>query len=469
MSAIPDLCVIGAGSGGLSLAAGAAQMGASVVLIERGRMGGECLNTGCVPSKALLAAARAARRARVAGGFGVGLPEPAIDFAAVRRHVRAAIETIAPHDSAERFRGLGVRVVAGSARFLGPDRVGVGAEVIRARRFVVATGSRPAVPPIAGLAEVPFLTNETVFDLGVLPRHLAIVGGGAVGCELAQAFRRLGAAVTVVELASLLGRDDPELVAVVRDRLLAEGVAIREGARIERVAPSVDGPVLHLAGAPAIAASHVLVAAGRAPVVEDLDLEAAGIAFDARGIRVDAGLRTTNPRIFAVGDVVGDPRFTHVANHHAGLVIRRALFRLPARLRLEALPWVTFTDPELAQVGMTEAAARAAGRDPVVLRSPFAANDRAVAERETEGLVKVVADRRGRVLGAGIVGAEAGELVHAWALAMSARLRLGALAGAILPYPTRGEAGKRAAGAFFTPRLFGPGARRLVRALAWLG
>ncbi|MSP83493.1 MAG: dihydrolipoamide dehydrogenase [Alphaproteobacteria bacterium] len=463
----PDLCVIGAGSAGLSLAAGAAQMGAAVVLVERGRIGGECLNTGCVPSKALLAAAHAAACVRGARAFGIDAGEPRVDFAAVRRHVQGAIDAIAPHDSVARFRGLGVQIIAGTARFLGPDRIAVGADIVRARRFVVASGSRPAIPPIPGLADVAHLTNETVFDLDVLPRHLLVIGGGPIGCELAQAFRRLGAAVTIVEQATILPKDDPELVAVVRQSLEADGVAVREGARVEAIERRRDGLVARF-GSAEIAVSHVLVAAGRAPVTDGLDLAAARIAHDARGITVDSGLRTTNRRVYAIGDVVGGALFTHVANYHAGIVIRRALFRLPARVRLDALPWVTFTDPELAQVGMTEAQAKAAGRDPRILRAEFAGNDRAVAESRRRGLVKLVADARGRVLGCGIVGACAGELIQLWGLAMNSGLRLGAVAGMIMPYPTLGEASKRAAVSFFTPRLFGPATRRLVRALGRL-
>jgi pyruvate/2-oxoglutarate dehydrogenase complex dihydrolipoamide dehydrogenase (E3) component len=466
----PDLCVIGAGSAGLSVAAGAAQMGASVVLIERHKMGGDCLNYGCVPSKSLIAAAAAAQAMREAARLGVAAAEPQVDFAAVHRHVQGVIAGIAPHDGVERFEGLGVTVIQASARFSGHDEVVADGRAIRARRFVVATGSRPAVPDVPGLAGVPYLTNETVFDLEELPRQLLVLGGGPIGCELAQAFRRLGSEVVVVTRGALLPRDDPALVAVLRDRLLTEGVRLFEHARVTAAEPgpvltvvAADGAGVHLAG------SHLLVAAGRRPQVDGLDLEAAGIVVDEKGIKVDARLRTTNGRVFAIGDVAGGPRYTHLASHHAGIVIRNALFRLPTRADRAALPHVTYTDPELAAVGLSEAQAMAQGVAHEVLRWPFADNDRARTERAPSGLIKLVVGRRGKLLGAGIVGAHAGELILPWVLALDRGLPLSALAGAIVPYPTLSEVSKRAAGAWYAPRLFGPMTRRLVRLLAKLG
>ena len=439
----PDLCIIGAGSGGLSVAAGAAQLGASVVLIERGEMGGDCLNFGCVPSKSLIAAAAAAQAARTSQPFGVELPPPRVDFAAVRRHVRSVIDGIAPHDSVARFEGLGVTVLREAARFAGPNLVEAGGHRIRARRYVVATGSRPAIPSVPGLIELACLTNETVFDLAELPERLLVLGGGPIGCELGQAFRRLGAEVTIVDRGSILAREDPELAEVVRARLLAEGVRLHERAEIVRAGP---GATLYLAGTPEpLRGSHLLVAAGRRPTVEGLGLEAAGIATDAKGIKVDARLRTTNARVFAIGDVAGGPQFTHAAGYQAGIVIRNALFRLPSRASTRAMPHATFTDPELAAVGLSEAQAQAQGLGHEVARWPFAENDRARAERTTEGLVKVVAGRGGRVLGAAIVGAHAGELILPWVLAVDRGLKLSALASLIAPYPTLSEASKRTA------------------------
>ena len=463
----PDLCVVGAGSGGLSVAAGAAQLGASVVLIERAAMGGDCLNVGCVPSKSLIAAAAAAQAFRTGAAFGVAAAEPSVDFAKVRGHVREVIAGIAPHDSVERFAGLGVTVLRAHARFTDPHLIEADGRKVRARRYVIATGSRPALPPIPGLAALECLTNETVFDLAELPRRLLILGGGPIGCELGQAFRRLGAAVDIVDQGPILPRDDPELTAVVRERLLAEGVRLHEGVQVVR---AEAGPALVLGGAAEpLQGSHLLVAAGRKPVVEDLGLDAAGVAVDAKGIKVDARLRTTNARVYALGDVSGGPQFTHAAGYQAGIVIRNALFRLPARASTRAMPHVTFTDPELAAVGLSEAEARRRNLPHEVVRWPFSENDRARAERATAGMVKVVAGRRGRVLGAAIVGAHAGELILPWILAVERGLKLSALAGVVVPYPTLSEASKRAAGAYYAPRLFSDRTRWLVRQLRRLG
>jgi pyruvate/2-oxoglutarate dehydrogenase complex dihydrolipoamide dehydrogenase (E3) component len=468
----PDLCIIGAGAAGLSVAAGASQMGAPTVLIEAGRMGGDCLNSGCVPSKALLAAAHAADAVRHGARFGVDGHEPAIDFTRVHDHVHETIAAIAPVDSQERFEGLGVTVIRARAQFTGPRELTAGETVVRARRFVIATGSVPMVPPIPGLAEVPFATNETIFERTAAPAHLLVIGGGPIGCELAQAHRRLGAAVTVLDLGPILPKDDPELAEVVRARLLSEGVALHERVKIETVEAAGNGIALRFEAegeSRRVEGSDLLVAAGRAPVVDDLGLEQAGVEHDRKGIKVDARLRTTNQRIFAIGDVAGGPQFTHIGSYHAGIVIRNALFRLPAKVDYSALPWVTYTDPELAHVGRTEADARAAGETIEVLRMPFADNDRARAERATEGLIKVVLGSRGRILGASVVGAHAGELILPWGLAISQQLKIGALANVIAPYPTRGEISKRVAGSWYAPKLFSDRTRRLVRFLARFG
>jgi len=467
-----DICVIGAGSGGLSVAAGAAQMGADTVLVERGKMGGDCLNYGCVPSKALIAASRTAQAVRTGARFGVNGHEPAIDFAAVHDHVHGVIGAIAPHDSVERFEGLGVRVIQASAEFSGRNTVIAGDHEIRARRFVVATGSRAAVPPIPGLDDVSFLTNETIFDNRVQPEHLIVVGGGPIGLEMAQAHRRLGSRVTVFEKFSIMPKDDPELVELVRKSLIADGIDLREGADIARVEKSGNGivAVLNDAGGEARGdASDLLIAAGRRVNIEGLELEKAGIDYAPNGITVDRRLRTSNKRVFAIGDVAGGFQFTHMAGYHAGIVIRNALFRLPAKTAVSAFPWVTFTDPELAQVGLNEAQARAEHRDIRVLRWKFDENDRAQAERETEGMVKVVVTPKGRILGAGIAGPHAGELIQTWVLAMSQALKIGAIASMIAPYPTLGEVNKRAAGSFYTPSLFSDRTRRVVRFLSKFG
>jgi len=443
-----DLAVIGGGSGGLSVAAAAARFGQKVVLFEKAEMGGECLNSGCVPSKALLAAAKQAQAMREAQRFGIAAVEPQIDFAAVMAHVRHTIAAIAPHDSVERFESLGVRVVRAPARFLNERTLEAARQHFSARRTVIATGSRPAVPPIPGLADVPYFTNENLFRNEVLPAHLLVIGGGPVGLEMAQAFRRLGSRVTVVEAGVPLSRDDPELAAVVLQALTAEGVEIISGTTVARVARR-DGAIhLETDDGRSITGSHLLIAAGRRPNVEGLELERVGIAFTAAGITVGKGLRTSNRRVYAVGDVAGG-RFTHEAGYQAGIVIRNALFGLPARATA-TIPHATYTEPELAQAGLTEAEARARhGAAVNVLRWPFAENDRARAEASTEGLVKIVTGRRGLILGAGIAGPGAGELIQPWLLALDRGLKIGAMLGPVLPYPTRGEAGKRAALEYF--------------------
>ena len=450
-----DLCVIGAGSGGLTLAAGASQMGASVVLVERGQMGGECLYSGCVPSKALLSAA--------AGQT---------SFAAAYDHVRRTIQQIAPHDSRERFEGFGVRVIAESARFTGRRSLAAGNFEIRARRYVLATGSTPHIPPLPGIDEVPLLTNETLFTACPEPRHLLVLGGGPMGVEMAQAFRRLGAEVSLIEAGEMMPRDDGELTAVIRARLVAEGVALYEHHQATRVAP--DGTDIRLTctgaeGAVEISGSHLLVAAGRRANIADLGLEAAGVATRDGVLQLDARLRTTNRRIFAVGDVAGPYRFTHMAAYQAGIVLRNILFRLPAKVKYRAVPWVTYCDPELAHVGLSEDAARRAGIKFQILRHPFAENDRAIASGRTEGLIKLVVSPGGRILGASIVGAEAGELIHIWSLAVARRLKVSAVAQTITPYPTLGEIGTRAAGSYYAPKLFSPRTKRIVRFLQRLG
>jgi pyruvate/2-oxoglutarate dehydrogenase complex dihydrolipoamide dehydrogenase (E3) component len=464
-----DLCVIGAGPAGLSVAAGAAQLGASVILVERGAMGGDCLNVGCVPSKSLIAAAAAAQAQRTSGPLGIAPATPAVDFAAVHRHVHGVIAAIAPHDSVERFEALGVKVIRERARFTAADMVVAGGQPIRARRFVVATGSRPDTPALPGLAVLPHLTNETVFGLTQLPRQFLVLGGGPVGCELAQAFRRLGSEVSVVDLGPILPKDDPELTAVVRARLQAEGVALYEHAKVLAAEP---GPALVIesgAGRQRLSGTHLLIATGRKPNIEELGLDVAGIAHDQKGIKVDARLRTTNARVFAIGDVAGGMQLTHLASYQAGIVVRNALFRLPARSSARSIPWVTFTDPELATVGLSEAGAQAQGIAHEVARWPFSDNDRAQAERAAEGLVKVVVGKCGRVLGATIVGPHAGELIPPWIMAVERQLKLHSLAGLVVPYPTLSEVSKRVAGAYYAPRLFGPRVRWLVRLLAKLG
>lgn len=466
-----DICVIGAGSGGLSVAAGAAQLGRKVVLIERHKMGGDCLNYGCVPSKSLLAAAHHAHAIRRAPEFGVDAGEPKTDFARVMKHVQGVIAAIEPNDSVERFEKLGVRVIKASAKFLPGGEVEAGDHRISARYCVVATGSSPLKPPIPGLDQTRYFTNETVFANTVLPSHLIVIGGGPIGIEMAQAHRRLGARVTVLEARQIMPKDDPEAVSVVREALLREGVVIVENAAVTRVAPEDGGVSVTISRDgrnEVVSGSHMLLAVGRAPNVEGLGLETVGVKYSKRGIEVDAGLRTSNSRIFAIGDVAGGLQFTHVASYHAGLLIRRLLFKLPAKVDTRAVPWCTYTDPELAHVGLSEAQAREQGLKVFVAKWPLHENDRAQAERQTEGFAKIVV-ARGRIVGATIVAPHAGDLILPWVLAIAQGLKASAMAGLVAPYPTLGEASKRAASAYFSPRLFSSGTRALVRILSWLG
>jgi pyruvate/2-oxoglutarate dehydrogenase complex dihydrolipoamide dehydrogenase (E3) component len=476
-----DIAVIGAGAAGLSVTAVAAQLGLKVALIERDRMGGDCLNTGCVPSKALLAAAHAAQSARGASRLGIRLPEPVIDWDAVRAHVTGTIAAIAPMDSEARFRALGAEVLRGEARFLDPDTLEIDGRRLTARRIVIAAGSRAAIPPIPGLDAVAHLTNETLFTLPQPPEHLLILGGGAVGLEMATAHAGLGCRVTLVEAGRIAPREDAELADGLRRAITVAGtdpgtpsrptlpnrLTLIESASVTAVDP---GPTLVLADGRRIGGSHLLIATGRRPNLEGLALGAGNVRASAAGIATDRGLRSlTNRRVFAIGDLadpigIGPRAFTHVGSYHASIVIRRALFRLPARLDYTALPRVIYTSPELAQVGLTEAEARAAGHRVTLLRAPLAENDRAVAEADVTGLVKLVVARN-RVIGAGILAPHAGEMIGQWTLAIARRVPLTALVGLIAPYPTRAEAGKRALGGLFAPRLFAPRMKFLVQLL----
>ena len=469
---VADLCIIGAGSGGLSVAAAAAAFGRSVVLIEKHKMGGDCLNYGCVPSKAMIAAGRRAHIMRTSGPFGIAPATPVIDPAAVRAHVQGVIAAIAPNDSVERFTGLGVQVIQAHARFVDAGTVIAGNARIKARRFVIATGSSPAVPPIPGLDKSPYFTNETIFDSAERIGHLIVIGGGPIGMELAQAHVRLGARVTVLEGLKALGKDDPEITQHAIKALRAEGIDLREGANVERVEGEAGRVRVSIASGDtraAVEGTHLLLAVGRRPNIADLGLEAAGIKAERTGITVGDDLVTSNRKVFAIGDCTGGLQFTHVANDHAGIVIRRALFRLPAKANRRRVPWVTYTDPEIAHVGLTEAQAKAEGNAVNVLRWPFHENDRAQAERATEGLVKVVTDTRGRILGASIVGQHAGELIQVWSLAIAQGLKIKAMTDWIAPYPTLGEVNKRAAIRYYAAAAGNPKVRKLVGWLARLG
>jgi len=464
-----DVCVIGAGSGGLSVAAGAAQMGAKVALVEKGAMGGDCLNTGCVPSKSILAAGHAAQSAREAGQFGIQVSAPEVDWQAVHDHIHGVIAAIAPNDSQARFESFGVQVIRAAGEFIDERTLKAGDQQIRAKYFVLATGSAAFVPPIEGLEHVDYFTNENIFDNTEPVKHLIVIGGGPIGMELAQAHRRLGAEVTVMEMARLLVKDDPELAKIVIRRLQGEGLNLVEGGRNLKLEKTADGQIAARCesdkGKQCAIGSHLLIATGRRANVNGLNLEAAGANYSPRGVEVDARLRSSNKRIFAVGDVAGPYQFTHMAAYQAGIVIRNMLFKLPAKVDYHAVPWVTYTDPELAHVGMSEADAIEAGREIRVLRWQFEENDRAQAEKRTEGMIKVVTTPKGLILGASIVGIHAGELIQPWILAISQKLKIGAMASMIAPYPTLAEANKRIAGSFYTDKLFSTMTKRVVRLL----
>ena len=441
-------------------------MGARVVLIEKDKMGGDCLNTGCVPSKALLAAGKHAQAMRDTEAFGITPVEPQIDFAAAMAHVHNVIKGIEPHDSVERFEGLGVNVILGAARFTSARELIAGETPVRAKKFVIATGSRASVPPIPGIDATDHFTNENIFENRERPQHLLIVGGGPIGMEMAQAHRRLGAEVTVLELDRALSKDDPDLAAVVVERLQREGVTIKEGVQIDRVEGATGDVTVHLKDGEAIRGSHLLVAAGRAPNVDGLGLEAAGVAYSRRGVEVDARLRTSNKNIYAIGDAKGGLMFTHLAGYDAGIAIRNILFKLPAKANYTAMPWVTYTEPELGQVGMIEAQAREVhGADVRATVWPYAENDRARADLTTAGLIKVVTGKRGRILGAGIAGAHAGELLQPWQIAVAKGYKMSDMASIIAPYPTYSEVSKRAAGSYFTASLFSERTKKIVRTL----
>lgn len=458
-----DILIIGGGSGGLALAAGAAQMGADVVLLEGHKMGGDCLNYGCVPSKALLAAGNAAHSRTTGAAMGITPTSAQIDFAAAKDHVASVIATIAPHDSVARFEGLGVRVIEEYGTFISPTEVQAGDTTIRARRIVIATGSSPMVPPIPGLDKTPYETNETIFALRDKPRHLLVIGGGPIGMEMAQAHRRLGCDVTVIEGMKALGRDDPEAAEIVLDALRSEGIGIAEDAMAKEIRGTAGALEVACKDGRVFTGSHLLVAVGRKPNTDRLNLERAGIETTKAGIKVDASLKTTNRKVYAIGDIAGGAQFTHVAGYHAGIVIRSALLGLPAKAREDHIPHATYTTPELAQVGLKEAEAREKHGDRLdVVRFDYTGNDRAMAELKTTGFIKVMVVR-GRPVGVTIVGHQAGEHINLWALVLANTMKMSAVAAMVSPYPTIGEISKRAAGAYFSPRLFdSKGVKRMV-------
>ncbi len=443
-----DLVIIGAGSAGLSFAAGAVQMGAGVVLIEGGKMGGDCLNTGCVPSKALIEAARRAKGAASAKNLGVSCHDVTVDYASVMHHVRETIASIEPHDSQERFEGLGVRVIRGYAEFASKNSIRVGNETVTARRIVVATGAIPIAPPINGLDAVAYFTNETFFENRNRPDHLIIIGGGPIGVEMAQAHAQLGIKTTLIESFEILPREIAKSREIVRTKLLQDGVTVFENCDVRSIKENGAIKSITLGDGQMVKGSHILVATGRRANVQGLNLSAAGIETTDVGIKVDDSLRTTNRAVYAIGDVIGQEQFTHVAGYHASLVVRSALFGLPAKVRKNHIPRVTYCDPEVASVGDISD-----GTGIETYRVTYDGLDRAIAGARTDGFAQIWV-KNGRVRGATIVGAQAGELIHFWSLVIAQNLKLLKASSVITPYPTLSDINKKLIGAYFTPRLF---------------
>lgn len=449
-----DTIVIGGGAAGLTAAGGLAMFGRKVALIEAGDMGGECLNNGCVPSKALIAAAAKAQQAQTAR-FGVTPGKTRVDYSGVHAHVHGAIATIAPHDSQETFEGMGVEVYRRRAELLGKGEVKVGTQILSAPRIVIATGSRPFIPPIEGVEYVPYLTNETIFNLKTLPKHLIIVGAGAIGMELGQSFRRLGAEVTIIAPSRPMPRDDEEAALLVKAALEEEGVRFVQGFA-QKAMLAGDDILVDASNGETISGSHLLIAAGRKANLDGLGLDAAGVNFGKHGIIVDDRRRTSNKKIYAIGDCREGPRLTHVAGYEGSNVVLEIAMGIPTKVNWKALPWCTFTDPELAQIGMTEADARAKYGDAIhIVREGFDHNDRAITEGKTVGFVKMVMKGK-KVIGATIVGHGAGEMLLPISQVISGKASSFALGSAVVAYPTRGEITKAASFAAWEPTVFGP-------------
>ncbi|HSA59210.1 MAG TPA: mercuric reductase [bacterium] len=459
------LIVIGAGSGGLVAAAGAAGLGAKVALVEKHKMGGDCLNTGCIPSKAIIRTAKLSFDARTAHRFGIPNLAPEIGLVRVLESVREVQKKIEPHDSAERFQGLGVDVFFGSYRFISPHEISDGKETLVARRFVLATGAAPFVPPIKGIGEIPYLTSDNVWDLKELPKRLVVLGGGPIGAELTQVFARLESKVSVVEMMDcLLSREDPEASCLIKDRFQREGIETLVNSRAEEVRKTASGYELVLwhakEGVKIVPFDQILVAVGRAPNVGGLDLERAGVRYSKKGIEVDTHLRTSSKHIYACGDVVGPYQFTHMADHQARLILRNALFPGKSKIDYRVVPWCTFTDPEVARVGLNEKEAKEKKVSYDVYTYPMMDLDRAVCDREDEGFVKVLTKKGSdELLGATLVGSHAGDLIHELVLAMHQKIGLRKIASMIHVYPTLAEVSKRVADTYQRTRLK-PGLRK---------
>ena len=458
-----DIGIIGGGAAGLTTASGAAQLGAKTILIEQeDKLGGDCLHYGCVPSKTLIKSAHVYHQMKHAEAF--GLPRVdlhPVDFRQVADRIRSVVDTIQKHDSEERFCSLGAKVVFGQPRFVDEHAVTLNGKTISATKWVIATGSSPVVPPISGLADTPHLTNREIFYMDALPGSMIILGAGPIGIEMAQAFNRFGTKVTVIDRnPRILGKEDKDMADGVMQVLAAEGVRFVLEASIEQVQDLPDGrqvTVKDTAGdTHRVTADAILVGMGRSPNTKGLGLSGIGIAVERSGIKVDSRLRTSHSHIYAAGDVNGGFQFTHAAGYEGGIVISNAVFRLPRKVNYTWLPWVTYTDPELASIGMNETGAKAAGIHCRVITESFKDNDRALAERETEGKIKLLLDEKEKPIGVQILGPGAGNLISEWVAAFNGSVKLSTLAGAIHPYPTIGEINKRVAGTYLSPKIFSP-------------
>ncbi len=463
-----DLCILGAGSGGLSVAAGATQMGVDVVLVEPHKMGGDCLNYGCVPSKALISAARRAYDMQHSDDLGIHADNIQVNFKQVHKHIQSVIAAIAPHDSAERFEGLGARVIKESPHFTDAHTIETQNYRITAKKFVIATGSSARIPNIDGLDKTPYLTNETIFDLEELPQHLLIVGGGPIGCELGQAFAMLGSDVSIFQHHNILAKEDEDTRELIRQDLLKCGVNLYEHTEIQSVSSNSNHVTVHYQQNNAsnkITGSHLLVAIGRQPNTDNINLDAALVQYGGHGIQVDRRLRTSQKHIYAIGDVIGEYQFTHAAGYHAGIVIRNALFRLPAKVDYRAMPWVTYTRLELAHVGLNETQAQQQSVPYTKTTFDMKDVDRAQAEGSTEGFIKVLTDNKGRLLGATIIAEGAGELITPWIIAIQQKMKIKAMTEYIAPYPTISDVHKRLSGKYFLPAISSKTTKKLVNFL----
>ncbi|MDG1947343.1 MAG: FAD-dependent oxidoreductase [Amylibacter sp.] len=448
-----DICVIGGGSGGLSVASAAAQLGLNVVLIEGNKMGGDCLNYGCIPSKSLISASKSAYVQTKGEAFGITSINPKVEFAKVKEHILKVIKTIEPHDSVERFEKLGVKVIESYGKFISNNEVLAGNKLIKARRFVIATGSEPFIPKINGIDKVKYYTNKNIFEISECPKHLIVIGGGPIGIEIAQAYVRLGAQVTVLEAKSILEKDDPESVKILVGQLKKDGIKILENSEVVYIENDDKNIKVRTSDGSIYKGSHLLIAAGREPNIKYLDLVHANVDHSKRNIKVDAFLKTSNKRVFAIGDVTGERQFTHTAEYHAGIIIRSAAFGLKFKQKKHHIPWTTYSDPEISQVGLNEAQAyEKYGKKISVVKVNYSDNDRAITELETIGFVKVMVFK-GRPIGASIVGKNAGEIIQIWCLAISSKLKMSAISSMVSPYPTLGELNKRVSNAYLAPKL----------------